>query len=463
MVDRVVLDVQLADAQLARQAIGFHQRREARVEAGLRRFDRQQLEIAPQRRRARFDQLPAEHLLDRRVVVGDLERAQAFRAHPQRLRRIGGATEVTRQSRNELHTVLPWAEARASGITFDDWCTASALTVTGDPAASHVDCSSRPTREVAPRQHGHRRTRARQAGAEHVGIVDRERRGEMRHQRRPRRLMPAILHRLAQPIVLAVLQRVHQRQHPLQVENRILARHRGRQRRACLRRGQADKRRRHDQPQILGPSPLQDLHVGAVDHDRRQAAEERRRGVVGVSFERRRHREQRCFPGPVPSPARTRASPRRLPPRCCPGRPPSECRFRPRRTRSGTDARCAARARQTPAPPRSRRSPADGCSRRPASRRRRHGRRRSARAGTAGPRRPACRSRRRDWRQNRERLFRMPRIKKGPPTISLVGGPGDLRLRSGITASTRSHEPCRSTYTYRRTRTNGSRRPRRRR
>ena len=53
MVDRVVLDVQLLDAEACREAVGAHERREARMEAGARvAFDRQQLAVAPEVLRA---------------------------------------------------------------------------------------------------------------------------------------------------------------------------------------------------------------------------------------------------------------------------------------------------------------------------------------------------------------------------------------------------------------------------
>jgi hypothetical protein len=47
MVDRVVFDVELRHTELASQPVGFDERGEARMKAGLRRFNRQQFEIAP--------------------------------------------------------------------------------------------------------------------------------------------------------------------------------------------------------------------------------------------------------------------------------------------------------------------------------------------------------------------------------------------------------------------------------
>ena len=58
MVDRVVLDVQLADAEPIGQTVAAHQRREAGVETGARLAgDRQQLAIAPQVLRPPLDLL----------------------------------------------------------------------------------------------------------------------------------------------------------------------------------------------------------------------------------------------------------------------------------------------------------------------------------------------------------------------------------------------------------------------
>ena len=76
MVDRVVLDVELADAEPLGQAVAAHQRREAGVEAGARLAgDRQQLAIAPQVLRPPLDLLARQ--VNRAVVVDRLERAEA--------------------------------------------------------------------------------------------------------------------------------------------------------------------------------------------------------------------------------------------------------------------------------------------------------------------------------------------------------------------------------------------------
>ncbi len=60
MIDRVVLEVQLAHAEPLRQAIAAHERREAGIEPGERlAFNRQQLAVAPQTLRTPFNLLAA--------------------------------------------------------------------------------------------------------------------------------------------------------------------------------------------------------------------------------------------------------------------------------------------------------------------------------------------------------------------------------------------------------------------
>jgi len=97
--------------------------------------------------------------------------------------------------------------------------------------------------------------------------------------------MPAIANGLAQRRVLTGLKGVNQRQHPLQIEDGVVARQHVGQRGARLRRRQSDGRRCHDQPQFLRPVPAQRERIAAsLFQHRRQTAEERRRGVVRVSF-----------------------------------------------------------------------------------------------------------------------------------------------------------------------------------
>ena len=136
MVDRVVLDVELGDAELLGQPRRAHQRRETRVETCLGLLDRQQLQIAPERSRPRLDQFAADHAANGVVVVGHFERTQALGAHPRGLQRIRGPAQVTGQAGDESHTVLPCADTMASGIalTRRDG-RVSVRTVAGTPAA----------------------------------------------------------------------------------------------------------------------------------------------------------------------------------------------------------------------------------------------------------------------------------------------------------------------------------------
>ena len=77
-VARVVLDPDLAEAELGREAIGAHERREAgaEVDRGVA-VHRQQVGVAPQRQRTGGDLLAADAARDRVVVVGHFERAEA--------------------------------------------------------------------------------------------------------------------------------------------------------------------------------------------------------------------------------------------------------------------------------------------------------------------------------------------------------------------------------------------------
>ena len=99
MIDGIVLEIQLADAERLREAIGFDERRESRIEAGARlAVDRQQLAIAPQVLRARLDLRAAHVAPDLVVVVDDFERSETLVAHPQRLCRKHRLAQVTLQS-----------------------------------------------------------------------------------------------------------------------------------------------------------------------------------------------------------------------------------------------------------------------------------------------------------------------------------------------------------------------------
>src|SRR5208282_6512106 len=80
------------------------QRREARMEPDRRlAVDRQQLAIAPQVSRARLDNRARDRGLNFRVVVDDLERAEAGLAHVERLDRIFLAALAALQACDVAH------------------------------------------------------------------------------------------------------------------------------------------------------------------------------------------------------------------------------------------------------------------------------------------------------------------------------------------------------------------------
>ena len=103
MIHRIVLDVQLADAEAAGQPIAADERREAGIESGPRLADdRQQFAIPPQVLRAALDRLARQ--VNRRVVVHRLERTEAPIADVQRLERKRGLAQVTLQPDERAHT-----------------------------------------------------------------------------------------------------------------------------------------------------------------------------------------------------------------------------------------------------------------------------------------------------------------------------------------------------------------------
>ena len=102
MVDRVVLDVQLLDAEALREPRRADERREAGVHAGPRlAFDRQQFAIAPEVLRPAGDTIAGDQLRDGGVVVSHLERAEALVADPERGGGEGGLAEVAAKA--EMH------------------------------------------------------------------------------------------------------------------------------------------------------------------------------------------------------------------------------------------------------------------------------------------------------------------------------------------------------------------------
>ena len=348
MVDRVVLDVQLGDAQLLGQPRRAHERREARVEAGLRRLHRQQLLIPPQRSRPRLDQRPGHHRFHGRVVVVHLQRAQALAAHPQRLRTGRSCHTGDRPVRPRTSCSSPH---RRPGQAPAAWCTDKVRTTTCTPARAYMRRQQLlQTLEVASRQQGHRRPRPRQERAQDVRILQRQDFTQQRHQRRASRLMPAVPHRLAHAVVVLRLQRVHQRQHPLQVEDRVPPR----QRRPAAPPGPWPSPA--SSPASPPPAAVRPATSSAAPPDdaprRRPPTSGRRRAPA----RRCRHALPLRSPAPAArrrsaagSPVRTRAGRPPWPPRCCPVRPPSECRSPPPPSPTARVDRCGRPRGQMPA------------------------------------------------------------------------------------------------------------------
>ena len=99
----VVLDPELAQPELGRQAVGPHQRGEAGAEIHRRGVvDREQVPVAPDGAGTGLDALPAHRGGDPLVVVGDLERPEAVVADVQRLGGEGTLTLTTTQPSDEI-------------------------------------------------------------------------------------------------------------------------------------------------------------------------------------------------------------------------------------------------------------------------------------------------------------------------------------------------------------------------
>ena len=103
MVYRIVLDVELSQAEPFRQPMAAYERREARVEPGARLpFDRQKLAVAPEILWTPLDVLAGQ--ANRAVVVHRLERTQTPIADVNRLGGECRLTEMTLQSDQRAHT-----------------------------------------------------------------------------------------------------------------------------------------------------------------------------------------------------------------------------------------------------------------------------------------------------------------------------------------------------------------------
>ena len=97
-------------------------------------------------------------------------------------------------------------------------------------ARGRCKCSRRQRRRgrrvAVGRERDDRRAGAAQADAEHRRIVERERLGQARDERRPRRLMPAVAHRLAQVLVACPISSARtKQQRALQIEDGVAQRH----------------------------------------------------------------------------------------------------------------------------------------------------------------------------------------------------------------------------------------------
>src|SRR3954467_307122 len=96
MIDRIIFDVQFFDAKISRQAVRFHKWSKTTVQSnrGLA-GDGEQLAIAPERSRARLDDLTGQLLTDAFVVVDNFKRSEARFADVQWRDRILLATFTT--------------------------------------------------------------------------------------------------------------------------------------------------------------------------------------------------------------------------------------------------------------------------------------------------------------------------------------------------------------------------------
>ena len=115
MVDRVVLDVELANAEAFGEAIGFDQGRESGVQAGQRLVgDGQELAIPPQVLGSRLDQRARDQRFDRGVVIRDFERAETLIADPEGSGRKRRSAQMTTKA--EVHAGLSYRAAGAAAV-----------------------------------------------------------------------------------------------------------------------------------------------------------------------------------------------------------------------------------------------------------------------------------------------------------------------------------------------------------
>jgi hypothetical protein len=104
MVDRIVLDVELANTQPLRQSIGANERRESGIQAGSWfLFYWEQLAVPPHVPRSRLDGRAIDDLGDGLVVPGDLEGTQTLIANPECSGLEGGVADMAAEY--EVHIV----------------------------------------------------------------------------------------------------------------------------------------------------------------------------------------------------------------------------------------------------------------------------------------------------------------------------------------------------------------------
>src|SRR5579872_7362634 len=118
MIHRVVLDVELVDAESRGEPIAAHQGCEAGIEPGARLADdRQQLAIPPQILGPPLDLLPRQP--HGPIVVDRLERTEAAVADVQRLGRKRRLAQVTLQSDERAHTTSDNFTSEVSSLESD--------------------------------------------------------------------------------------------------------------------------------------------------------------------------------------------------------------------------------------------------------------------------------------------------------------------------------------------------------
>ncbi len=160
MVDRVVLDVQLADAEPLREPVGAHERREAGVQAGARlALDGQQFAVAPEARAgAAAIASRVDRLRDRRRSRSDLERPHALGADPAG---TGPGRTVWHDvaAQLEVHGLIPVSAHAAVRRSVRIVCGSSEPRVDAavERAAAAACRPGRARRSTAPRRSGTRR------------------------------------------------------------------------------------------------------------------------------------------------------------------------------------------------------------------------------------------------------------------------------------------------------------------